>query len=79
MISKRCEETTIKVAFEEDYTKFAKNDFFDRISNDVLNKFVVQHVIELYNSKISRMFNTEKKIMQKFFEEYVLVASFVIN
>jgi hypothetical protein len=61
----------IKVAFEEDYSTFAKNDFFDRISNDALNKFVVQHVIELYNSKISRMLNTEEKTIQEFSEEYV--------
>ena len=61
----------IKVAFEEDYTTFAKNDFFDRISNEALNNFVVRHVIELFSSKVSCLLNTEKEVIQKISDEYV--------
>lgn len=60
----------VKVAFEEDYTIFANNDFFSRVSNEALNKFLVQCVMELYNNKISRMLNTEECI-QGFSEKHV--------
>ncbi len=61
----------MKVTFEEDYTAFARNDFFVRISNDALYKFLIQCVLELYHSKVSRLLKIEEESITGFAEEYV--------
>ncbi|KAF1966829.1 hypothetical protein BU23DRAFT_573653 [Bimuria novae-zelandiae CBS 107.79] len=50
-----------KTAFKEDYTVFARNNFFDRINNIALAKVMAKYVVELYNNKVSRMLNIERE------------------
>jgi hypothetical protein len=49
----------VKTSFDEDYTVFVTDDFFDRIHDFALAKFMAECTVELYNNKISHMCDTK--------------------
>ena len=60
-------------AFQEDWTIFVTNDFFEKISNADLCKFTAKHVVELYSNKISTLLNLDRREPIAVEEEPVIV------
>ncbi|PVH95279.1 hypothetical protein DM02DRAFT_675633 [Periconia macrospinosa] len=58
-------------AFQDDFTVFATDDFFDQIDNIDLYKFAVKCAMELYSDQVTRMLHRDQRHREKSFHGVV--------
>lgn len=60
-----------RIAFKEDHTVFARNNFFDRINDVALIKVMAKCMVKHYDRKVSRMLSTVREPVRESTEECI--------